>query len=576
MSKVEEAGAGFATFADERLGTNSWLKKNLNKVFPDHWSFMLGEVALYSFIVVLLSGVYLTLFFNPSMAEVTYNGPYVPLKGVQMSEAYSSTLMISFEVRGGLLMRQIHHWAALFFIAAVTVHMFRVFFTGAFRKPREMNWVIGVSLALIALLAGFSGYSLPDDLLSGTGLRIGEGIVLSIPVVGTWASFLLFGGEFPGTEFISRLYGIHILLIPGIILALVTIHLIMVWHQKHTQFAGPGRTNNNVVGYPLMPVYMAKAGGFFFLIFGLIVLIAGVVQINPIWVFGPYTPDQVSAGTQPDWYIGFLDGALRLMPNIEFAAFGYTLPFNVLFPSLIIPGILSGLAITYPWLERRATGDNREHHILDRPRDVPVRTGLGAMAITFYVILWIAGGNDIVAFGFDLSINEIIRFLQVGLIVLPPIVFLITRRICIGLQRRDREKLLHGRETGRVLRMPNGEFLEVHAPLGEVERARIEAKVNYEPLPEPQKRDAAGVSNPDYKAEKKQARISRFFFGNTIEKPTAEEMAEGEHHMEEQMAIEAPLRPVDDEVVVAHDGATLHHSGRPMTNKEQYDQKEDK
>ena len=263
-------------------------------MFPDHWSFLLGEIALYSFIVVLLSGVYLTLFFKPSMVEVVYDGPYVPLKGVVMSEAYDSSLAISFEMRGGLLMRQIHHWAALFFMVAIAVHMFRVFFTGAFRKPRELNWMIGIGLASVALLAGFSGYSLPDDLLSGTGLRIGEGIILSIPVIGTWASFLLFGGEFPGTDFISRLYGIHILLIPGIILGLVTVHLMMVWTQKHTQFPGTGRTNDNVVGYPLMPIYMAKAGGYFFLIFGLIMIIAGLVQINPIWIFGPYTPDQVS------------------------------------------------------------------------------------------------------------------------------------------------------------------------------------------------------------------------------------------------------------------------------------------
>lgn len=575
MSTTEKIGGGAATFVDERLGTNSWLKKNLNKVFPDHWSFMLGEVALYSFIVVLISGVYLTLFFKPSMAEVIYNGPYVPLKGVQMSEAYDSTLMISFEVRGGLLMRQIHHWSALFFVAAVTVHMFRVFFTGAFRKPREMNWVIGVTLALIALMAGFTGYSLPDDLLSGTGLRIAEGIVLAIPIVGTWASFLLFGGEFPGTEFISRIYGIHILLIPGIILALVTIHLIMVWHQKHTQFPGPGRTNNNVVGYPLLPVYMAKAGGFFFLIFGVIVLISGLVQINPIWIFGPYTPDQVSAGTQPDWYIGFLDGALRVMPSWEFTIFGYTLSLNVLIPSMVLPGLMSMAAIFYPWIEQRATGDTSEHNLLQRPRDAPVRTGLGVMAITFYVLLWIGAGNDLIAVGFDMSINFIIWFLRISLIVLPPIAFLITKRICLSLQRRDREKVLHGYESGRIIRMPNGEFLEAHGPLGETEEAEIHGKVNVEPLPEPKKADGAGVRNPKFKDEKKRAKLSRFFFGNNVDKPTEAEIEHGEEHLSEQVALEAPLREVDEKVVVGHDGSVLHHPGMPETNREQMEERDE-
>lgn len=561
ISPVEQKGAGVANYLDERVGSNGFLRRNLNKVFPDHWSFMLGEVALYSFIVVLLSGVYLTLFFKPSMVEVIYDGPYIPLKGVKMSEAYDSALAISFEVRGGLLMRQIHHWAALFFMTAIAVHMFRVFFTGAFRKPREMNWVVGVSLAMVSLMAGFSGYSLPDDLLSGTGLRIAEGIVLSIPVVGTWGSFLLFGGEFPGTDFISRLYGIHILLIPGILLALITVHLMMVWVQKHTQFPGPARTNNNVVGYPLMPIYMAKAGGFFFLVFGIIVIIAGLVQLNPIWIFGPYTPDQVSAGTQPDWYIGWLDGALRVMPNWEIQAFGYTLSLNILIPALVIPGIITTVLIAYPFIEAWASGDKREHHLLDRPRDAPTRTALGVMAITFYVLLWIGGGNDIIAVGFDLSINSVIWALRIGLIVLPPIAFVITKRICLSLQRRDREKLLHGRETGQILRMPNGEFLEIHAPLNENERAKIMAKPEVKPLPQPPETDSSGVRNPKLKKDKRRAKISQFLFGDTIAKPTGEEIAHADEHLAHEVAEDAPVLAEDASLQVAHDGSVLESPG---------------
>ncbi|MCU0280042.1 MAG: cytochrome b [Candidatus Nanopelagicales bacterium] len=266
MSATVKTAGKTVGWVDDRLTSSNFLKRSMGKVFPEHWSFMLGEIALYSFIVVMLSGVYLTLFFKPSMIEIAYNGSYVPLKGIKMSEAYASTLDISFDIRGGLLMRQVHHWAALFFIAAISVHLCRVFFTGAFRKPREMNWVIGVGLLTMALLAGFAGYSLPDDLLSGTGLRIAQGIMLSIPVIGTYLSFFVFGGEFPGTDFISRLYAVHILVVPGLILALLTAHLIMVWYQKHTQFPGPGRTNDNVVGYRLMPIYMAKAGGFFFVV----------------------------------------------------------------------------------------------------------------------------------------------------------------------------------------------------------------------------------------------------------------------------------------------------------------------
>jgi quinol-cytochrome oxidoreductase complex cytochrome b subunit len=298
------AGEKVADWADGRLGIYSLAKANMRKIFPDHWSFMLGEICLYSFIIIILTGVYLTLFFHPSMNEIEYHGSYVPLQGQMMSEAFSSTLHISFDVRGGLLIRQIHHWAALVFLAGMFVHMMRVFFTGAFRKPREINWLFGFLLFVLGMFTGFTGYSLPDDLLSGTGVRFTQGAILATPIVGTYISMFLFGGEFPGGDFVSRFYSIHILLLPGIMLGLVVGHLILVFYHKHTQFAGPGKTNKNVVGMPLLPVYMAKAGGFFFLVFGFIAMLSAVASINPIWVLGPYRPDQVSTGAQPDWYMG--------------------------------------------------------------------------------------------------------------------------------------------------------------------------------------------------------------------------------------------------------------------------------
>jgi ubiquinol-cytochrome c reductase cytochrome b subunit len=567
---VEKAGGAVATYVDQRLGSNKALGRNLGKVFPDHWSFMLGEIVLYSFIVVLLTGVYLTLFFKPSMIEVVYDGSYVPLKGVMMSEAYASSLDISFDVRGGLLIRQMHHWAALIFVAAMAVHAFRVFFTGAYRKPRELNWIIGVVLLTLALAAGFTGYSLPDDLLSGTGLQIIRGIIQAIPVVGTWLAFFVFGGEYPGTDIISRLYSAHILLVPGLILAVVTVHLMMVWVQKHTQYPGPGRTNDNVVGYPLMPVYMAKAGGFFFVVFGIIALIGGLVTINPIWIFGPYTPDQVTAGTQPDWYIGWLDGALRLMPNWETVVAGYTISWNILIPAVIIPGILFTLMALYPFIEAWVTGDKREHNLLERPRNAPVRTGIGVMAIVFYGLLWLGGGNDIFAVAFNMSINSVSWALRILLIVAPPIAFIVTKRICLGLQRKDREKLLHGYESGRVLRLPHGEFIEVHQPINVKEMAVITSKTDHQVLPAPQKTDADGVRNPKYLVHTLRHRLSNFFYGDNVQKPTAAEIEHGQHHAAEQAAIEAPLHEYEDRDVIynAH-GGVLHHPGMPKTNAEQ-------
>ncbi|WP_308207527.1 cytochrome b [Actinomadura madurae] len=229
---------------NDRLGSGEFLNRNIRKAFPKHWSFLLGEIALYSFAILILTGVFLTLFFKPSGATVVYDGSYTPLRGVTMSEAYASTLHISFDVRGGLLMRQIHHWAAIIFIAAICVHLLRIFFTGAFRKPREINWLIGTTLFVLAIAEGFAGYSLPDDLLSGTGLRIMQGIVLSIPVAGTYLALWVFGGEFPASEeFLPRLFTVHILLVPGVLLALVAAHVMILWHQTHTIFPGRGGAN---------------------------------------------------------------------------------------------------------------------------------------------------------------------------------------------------------------------------------------------------------------------------------------------------------------------------------------------
>ncbi|HEU5354375.1 MAG TPA: ubiquinol-cytochrome c reductase cytochrome b subunit [Actinocrinis sp.] len=515
-----------ADYLDQRLGIAGAAKKQLRKIFPDHWSFMLGEIALYSFIILLLSGIFLTLFFTPSMNEVTYNGSYTPLDGIRMSEAYASTVNMSFDVRGGLLMRQIHHWAALVFVMAITVHMLRIFFTGAFRKPRELNWIIGFGLFVMALLEGFAGYSLPDDLLSGTGLRIAEGVILSIPIVGTYVSFFLFGGEFPGTDLVPRLFTIHILLVPGLILALITVHLILVFYQKHTQWAGPGRNNENVVGLPLLPVYTAKAGGFFFLVFGIVSLLAGLVSINPIWTYGPYVPNEITAGSQPDWYIGFLEGALRMMPNVEFNFLGHTLSLNVLVPSLIVPGILFTALAVYPFIEAWVTGDKREHHILDRPRNVPTRTAFCVAGCTFYGVLWFVGGNDLIATHFHLSLESITWAGRVLIFVGPVFGFWITRRICFGLQRADRDKVLHGREAGIIIRSPEGEFSEVHAPLSDGDRFKLTAHDVHRPLSIAQTADSNGVPAPKLRRAKLRAKATHFFFGTRIEKPTVEEYHE--------------------------------------------------
>src|SRR5487761_1255961 len=313
--KIPPALDGVGGWLDDRFHGAKGVRVLMRKVFPDHWSFMLGEIALWSFVILLLTGTYLALFFDPSSAVVVYHGSYTKLDGLSMSQAYQSTLNISFDVRGGLLMRQIHHWAADLFMATIMAHMLRIFFTGAYRKPRDVNWLIGITLFVLGMLEGLFGYSLPDDLLSGTGLRILEGVILGIPIVGTYISFFLFGGQFPGHDIVPRLYIIHVLLIPGLILGLVSAHLFIMFHQKHTQHPGLGRTEKNVVGAPMYPYFMAKTGAFFFFVFGGLALLSTVAQINPIWLYGPYSPVAISAGSQPDFYMGFLEGTLRVFPS---------------------------------------------------------------------------------------------------------------------------------------------------------------------------------------------------------------------------------------------------------------------
>ncbi|MGW0700452.1 cytochrome bc1 complex cytochrome b subunit [Streptomyces sp. NPDC002867] len=525
--KKAPAGERVADWADGRLGIYSLAKANMRKIFPDHWSFMLGEIALYSFIIIILTGVYLTLFFHPSMNEIEYHGSYVPMQGIRMTEAYASTLDISFDVRGGLLIRQIHHWAALIFLAAMFVHMMRVFFTGAFRKPREINWLFGFLLFVLGMFTGFTGYSLPDDLLSGTGVRFTQGAILSTPIVGTYISMFLFGGEFPGHDMVARFYSIHILLLPGIMLGLVVAHLILVFYHKHTQFAGPGRTNKNVVGMPLLPVYMAKAGGFFFLVFGVIAIIAGLFTINPVWALGPYRPDQVSTGAQPDWYMGFAEGLIRVMPGWEINLGGYTLVLGVFIP-LVLFGLVLGAIAVYPFIESWITGDKREHHILDRPRNAPTRTALGVAWVTGYVIMLLGGGNDIFATHFHLSINSITWFVRITYFVGPVLAFIITKRICLGLQRRDKEKVLHGRESGIIKRLPHGEFVEIHEPLSQADRYKLTAHEQYQPAEIGPTVDENGVRRKIGRMEKLRVKLSKGYFGgdNQVAKPTVDEYKE--------------------------------------------------
>ena len=373
---------------------------------------------------------------------------------------------------------------------------------------------------------GFTGYSLPDDLLSGNGLQIINGIIKGIPVVGTWISYLLFGGEFPGTKLVALFYSVHILLLPAILVAALGAHLLLMIINKHTQFAGPGRTNDNVVGVPIMPIFAAKAGGFFFVVFGVIVLIASFFTINPIWTYGPYDPSPVSAGTQPDWYIGFADGMLRLIPpGWEVVLFNHTYSFNIIVITVILIAFLAIVA-TYPFVEAWITGDKREHHIAERPRNAPTRTAIGAAGVTFYAVLWAAASSDLMATHFKVTIEGVIHVLQVLFFLGPVLAFFITKRVCLGLQKKDREIALHGYESGRIVRLPGGEYIEVHEQLDDYERWRLVSFNEHQPLV--LQADANGQISG---AQRTRAALSRWFFEDRIAPATKTDLERSsEHH----------------------------------------------
>jgi len=528
---VPKALSGTGSFLDDRFHGARGLRVLMRKVFPDHWSFMLGEIALWSFVILLLTGTFLSLFFVPSMNQVTYHGTYVKLDGIRMSEAYQSALNITFDVRGGLLIRQIHHWAADLFMAAIFAHMIRIFFTGAYRKPREVNWLIGITLLTLGLIEGLFGYSLPDDLLSGAGLRILEGVLQSIPIVGTYLAFFLFGGPFPGNDIVPRMYVLHILVIPALILALVTAHLLIMTFQKHTQMPGKGKTNNNVVGAPAYPYFAAKTGAFFFFTFGALALAGTFAQINPIWLYGPYNPVAMSAGSQPDFYMGMLEGALRVFPAWQWVFFGHTFAFNVFIPALLPLGFVFTGAAFWPFIEQWVTGDRREHHLNDRPRNAPTRTAIGVAVIAFYGVLWAEGANDVIADKLQIPLYTITWIARVMVFVGPALAYVITKRICLGLQRKDASMLTHGVESGIIRQLPHGEFIEEERPLTEEEHAVIASKRVPPALPGPGKLDPNGIPEPAARGPLGWARgVANRAFTETVEIPEGHANGHGEHN----------------------------------------------
>lgn len=481
------------------------------RTVPRHWTNLFGVVTLACIVVVTVTGLVLMFFYTPSSDATTYTGGYAPLHGAEVSKAFASTMGITFDLPGGLLLRQAHHWAALLLPASIIMQLLTTFFTGAFRRPRRSMWVLLFLIFVVSLAGGWSGYALPDDMLSGTGLRITEGIALGIPIIGTWLAYLLFGGSFPG-EVIEHLYPLHVAVIPALLIALVAMRGLAAWRHGPPQFPGLGRTEQQIVGDPMLPVAAARAGGLFAIVTALLLLVSAAVTVNPIWLYGPADSGSAGAGSQPDWYTGFLDGALRLVPpGWELVWLDHTWTLAILVPLAVVTVFLLLIAV-YPFVEEWITGDRRDHHLLERPRNAPTRTAIGVAAIVFYGTLWVAGSADLIATAFQLTIEQVIAVLQATLVFGPLIGFFIAQRVCLALQKKDREVLLHGYETGRIVRLPGGEYVEVHRPVSESERWRIGVVDAPRPLQlRPDERGRITV------VQRLRVRLSRFFFEDRIE-----------------------------------------------------------
>jgi ubiquinol-cytochrome c reductase cytochrome b subunit len=426
-----------ARWMDERLHLAEPTRKLLRKPFPGHWSFLIGEIALFALVVLFLTGTFLALFYRPDTRLVEYAGPYEPLQGEMISLAYESVLRLSFEVRAGLLMRQIHHHAANVFMAAVIAHMFRVFFTGAFRKPRELMWVTGIALVVVGIGAGFTGYSLPDDLLSGSGLQIAYSVLLSVPFVGPFLAWVSLGGEIPNPDLMGRLHILHVMILPAILVALVSIHLALLMRVRHAQHPGRRRTERNVIGKPLFPTQTMISTAAFFGTVAVLALMGGFFEINPVWVYGPFEPWRVVAPLQPDWYVGWLEGLLRLWPAWDFMILGIVIP-QPFIPGVVIPGLIFTLGALYPWIEQRwITKDAGEHNLLSQMRDVPLRAAIGTGGIVFLLVMLIAGSNDVFAADLFIPVETVTTVLRVSIILGPVLVGYATYRWCLYLQQED-------------------------------------------------------------------------------------------------------------------------------------------
>ena len=375
----------------------------LGKAFPAEDSFLLGEVALFCFLVLVLTGTFLGMFFEPSTSEVEYEGSVAQYQGEELPESFVSVLHITYDVPYGMLLRRMHHWAAHLFVASMGLHMLRVFFTGAYRNPREPNWVVGSGLAVTSMFAAYTGYALPFDEFASTATGIGYNIALSVPLVGDVLSKLVFGGSFPSSATIPRFYFLHVFVLPLLIAGLIAVHMAILIHQKHTEAPREGDVHGEravakdddsvVIGLPAFPNQTAVSAVVFFLTLATLSLLAGFLPVHNVAEYGPNDPASTPALIMPDWFLMWLYGFLKLIPGwMSFTVFGVHVNTEFI-GGMLLPGLVIGAMVLWPFIDRRAEPTHFTASPLDRPR----ATAVGITGVVFVMVASIAGMNNILA-----------------------------------------------------------------------------------------------------------------------------------------------------------------------------------
>ncbi|MEF8822179.1 MAG: cytochrome bc complex cytochrome b subunit [Halovenus sp.] len=461
---------------DDRLDLEGG-RSILGKAFPAEDSFLLGEVALFCFVLLVLSGMFLGFFYEPSISNVEYEGSVAEYQGEEMPESYVSVLNITYDVPFGMLLRRMHHWAAHLMVASMALHMLRVFFTGAYRNPRELNWVVGTALAGATMFAAYTGYALPFDEFASTAVGIGYNVALSIPIIGETVANIAFGGSFPSSATIPRFYFLHILVLPLVIAGLIGVHMAILVRQKHTEAqrdedvmpAGPTRAavdrrtavegdsasggtaadggspsdsgtaadggavahgggatksrsrqvdrddDSVVVGLPAFPNQVAVSAVVFFLTLATLSLLAGFLPVHNIAEYGPNDPASTPSLIMPDWFLMWGYGFLKLIPSwMSFDLLG--IHFSAEFiGGLLLPGIIFGVVALWPFIDY----DEKPVHFTADPLERPFQTAVGVAAVLFIMIASIAGMDVIVADIVGMSTAQLKPYFIGSLIAIP-------------------------------------------------------------------------------------------------------------------------------------------------------------